>query len=316
MEDFDLSLIDRISNPSVVNDISPLRSMKAKKTDIEIAGFIEANINEGFIFLSFMDRLYSGVLNDLTEVEIYDDILKLRSSFSDYLSDSFSAIVAVDQNAAFPHHRAGNTKLCENSKLILLDTGAHYRCGTTDITRTFLMPHGVSDDELLDDYYRVLRANMALERAKFRCGSTGFQLDAIGRRILWDDNRDFEHGTGHGIGYLTNVHELPYRITKFSGHTKFFDRMVVSNEPGLYVRGNYGIRIETSLLSVLHENDFCSFENISFVPIPLYGNVGRYLDFSDVSRVVEYNRRCLEKVGAVRDFTLSRRLMALLLPDF
>ena len=221
----------------------------------------------------------------------------MRAENESFVEESFESIIGYKDNAAVVHYAPSNvgSKTISNQGLVLIDSGAHYKEGTTDITRTLAL--GRLTDEEKTDYTLVLKSHISLFLAKFKNKTTGARLDAIAKYPLWKEGRDFFHGTGHGVGYLLTVHEGPQRISQTS-NVEFVEGMFTSNEPGLYIAGSHGIRIESQTL-VRHAFDnefgkFLEFENMTFVPIDTRPIKLEMLTNEEINWINDYNAKCYE----------------------
>jgi Xaa-Pro aminopeptidase len=188
-----------------------------------------------------------------------------------FTEPSFPTIAGSGPNGAIVHYRAdeASNRILQKGELFLLDSGGQYRDGTTDITRTVIL--GTPTDEHKDRFTRVLKGHIAIATAVFPEGTAGSQLDALARHALWQVGLDYEHGTGHGVGQFLGVHEGPQRISKRGGDVALKVGMVVSNEPGYYKTGEYGIRIE-NLVTVVERTkgeskNYLGFESLTCAPI-------------------------------------------------
>lgn len=253
---------------AIVQDITdPCQLPKACKNEAEQQGAIAAHIRDGLAVTRFLCWLSSQHPAALTELEVAAKLESFRAQSPLYLEPSFNTISGSGPNGAIVHYRAdeaSNRKLDANS-LLLLDSGGQYADGTTDITRTVAIGH--PSDEMRDRFTRVLRGHIALARARFPVGTTGSQLDTLARHYLWEAGLDYDHGTGHGVGSYLSVHEGPQRISKRGGDAALALGMIVSNEPGYYKTGEYGIRIESLVLVREAGERFLRFDTLTLVPI-------------------------------------------------
>jgi Xaa-Pro aminopeptidase len=190
---------------------------------------------------------------------------------SSFVCESFSTISAFRDHGAIIHYKASelSNKKINKDGLYLIDTGAHYLDGTTDVTRTLLV--GKPDAEMINDYTLVLKGHIGIATAVFPKKTKGRDLDVLARIALWSEGKDYAHGTGHGVGFVLSVHEGPISISKLSG-TIIEPGMIISNEPGYYKTGHYGIRIENLELVLLKKikdlnQSFLCFENLTRVPL-------------------------------------------------
>ena len=216
---------------------------------------------------------------------------------------SFGSISAAGPNAALPHyHVATKTgrKLGIN-EIYLIDSGGQYRDGTTDVTRTIIV--GQPTPAMKKHYTLVLKGMIAVSVARFPVGTSGVQLDALARAALWQNGLDFDHGTGHGVGSFLSVHEGPARISK-AGHVPLEPGMILSNEPGFYLKGKYGIRIENLLLvkplskTAGGDRAMLSFETLTFAPIDKRLIDLDLLTKAEVHWLDDYHVQVLEKIGS------------------
>lgn len=226
----------------------PITAMKAVKNAAEIAGTRAAHLRDGASvvrFLAWLDQ--AAAAGDLTEIAAVEALEDFRAAGGDLRDVSFPTISGSGPNGAIVHYRVtGETdRTVRSSELFLVDSGAQYPDGTTDITRTVAI--GTPTPEMRDRYTRVLQGHVAISRAVFPKGTTGAQIDAFARAPLWRAGLDFDHGTGHGVGAFLSVHEGPQRIAK-TGTVALEPGMILSNEPGYYAAGRYGIRIENLIL--------------------------------------------------------------------
>jgi Xaa-Pro aminopeptidase len=200
-------------------------------------------------------------------MEISDRLLKLRAAHPMFAEPSFPTIAGSGPHGAIVHYRVSeeSNRALQQNELMLLDSGGQYPDGTTDITRT--MPVGTPSHEHKDRFTRVLKGHIAIATASFPDGTAGSQLDAMARQYLWQAGLDYDHGTGHGVGCFLGVHEGPQRISKRGGDAALKSGMIVSNEPGYYKTGEYGIRIENLVTVTRKEKTVLGFETLTCVPI-------------------------------------------------
>src|SRR4051795_6380593 len=256
-----------------VRGSDPIALLKAVKNTTEIKGTQTAHRRDAVAlarFLAFIDReAASGKLTEIDAVEALETFRRDTGALKDV---SFPTISGTGPNGAIVHYRVtrkSNRRIVPGD-LLLIDSGAQYEDGTTDVTRT--MAVGEPTDEMRDRFTRVLRGHIAIARAIFPDGATGAQLDTLARQYLWAAGVDFEHGTGHGVGSYLSVHEGPARISKL-GTAPLQRGMILSNEPGYYKTGAYGIRIENLVLVVAApvvegaEKKFEAFETLTLAPI-------------------------------------------------
>lgn len=260
-----------------VEQLNPCILMKAVKNDVEIENIKKAHVKDAVAHTKFMYWLKNTIGKEtITELSASDKLYNLRKEQEGFLWPSFDPISAFGSNAAMCHYSSSeetNVELKEGF-LYLSDTGGNYMEGSTDITRTYAV--GEISASLKRDFTNVLRGNLALSSAKFLYGCTGQNVDILARQYLWNDNLDYKHGTGHGVGYLLSIHETSARIS-WQGLNetawKLEHGMVVTNEPGIYVQDSHGIRLENELLvrrDVENEyGQFMHFEVLTLVPFDL-----------------------------------------------
>ena len=253
----------------VVRGTSPVPLMKAVKTEAEQEGFRKAMVRDGVAMVRFLKWLEENPQQ--TEVSVADKLEALRSEQPLYKGLSFDTIAGYEAHGAIVHYEAtAETDVpLEQKGFLLLDSGAQYQDGTTDITRTIAM--GPLTDEQKKVYTLVLKGHIDLQMLRFPDGATGTQLDAIARQPLWQHGLNFLHGTGHGVGSYLNVHEGPHQIRMEWKPAKLRAGMTVTDEPGIYLEGRFGVRIENTLLVVpageTECGEFLGFETLTLCPI-------------------------------------------------
>jgi Xaa-Pro aminopeptidase len=251
----------------------PVEKFKSVKNVNELAGFKISHLKDGLAFLKLFFWLEKNLKSkELTELKISEKLYQLRSLEETFICESFATISAFNDSGAIIHYKANkcSEKKIDTDGLYLIDSGAHYLEGTTDTTRTIKI--GNVSSEMIDNYTLVLKGHIAIATAIFPRGTKGRELDALARKALWSKGKDYAHGTGHGVGCLLSVHEGPISISKNSDCC-ISNGMVISNEPGYYKSGEYGIRIEN--LEVVtkkyfkNNENFLYFENLTKVPFEL-----------------------------------------------
>ncbi|WP_215745642.1 aminopeptidase P family protein [Gluconobacter sp. P1C6_b] len=258
---------------TVVDETDPCTLPKAIKNSTEQDGARKAHVLDGVAMARFLHSLtVSGIGQHETDLVTRLDGLRARSG--DYREQSFDAISAVGPNGAFPHYRAqvGHDRVLETGNVYLIDSGGQYPFGTTDITRTLWVGDQEPPANIREAFTRVLKGNIALSRIRFPSGTTGHRLDVLARAALWQVGMDYDHGTGHGIGSYLSVHEGPQNISPAPRPVALEAGMIVSNEPGYYEPGQYGIRIENLMLVRPSsfkgsKGPFLEFEILSYTPI-------------------------------------------------
>jgi Xaa-Pro aminopeptidase len=249
-----------IPNKQCVDSQNAITPLKACKNEAEMEGMRKAHIVDGAAMAYFMGWLEDAIVNQgrsVSEVEIDEVLTGYRAKQEGFVECSFPTIAGVGANAAIIHYRAKpDTELMKHldqSSPILIDSGGQYTYGTTDVTRTWSFQQQ-PDPEFIDYYTRVLKGNIGLDVMVFPENTPGFVLDVYARRWLWDIGADYGHGTGHGVGAALNVHEGPQSISPRWANKEVLKKgMVVSNEPGYYEDGNFGVRIE-NLLEIQYVN--------------------------------------------------------------
>ncbi|MCC8104246.1 MAG: aminopeptidase P family protein [Clostridiales bacterium] len=264
---------------TVLDQANPTRLPKAIKNPTEVENERIAHVKDGVALTKFICWLKTNVGNlPMTEMSAAEKLFALRSEQEHFMGNSFDPIISYGAHAAMNHYSATpETDIPIEAKgLLLADTGGHYLEGTTDTTRTIAM--GPVTDEQKLYFTAVLRGTLGLADAKFRYGTTGLNLDYLARGPLWELGKDFNHGTGHGVGYYLNVHEGPnsfhWKTTSSRrADTVFEEGMITSDEPGYYVEGGYGIRHENMIVCVKDKETefgpFMRFEHLTMVPFDL-----------------------------------------------
>ena len=256
----------------IIHRTQPSIEQKAVKGVPEQANLRNAMHRDGVALIRFLIWLETSLRNGsaVTEIDASRKLTEIRSKGENYISDSFRSIVGANAHGAIIHYSVSEESSIELTApgVFLVDSGAQYRDGTTDITRT--VPIGTAPEEARKDYTLVLKGHIALSRLRFPEGWSGRDIDAVARQPLWLNRRNYGHGTGHGVGYVLNVHEGPQRIAPSRGDYPLKPGMIVSNEPGIYREGMYGIRIE-NLLIVQEDQEtdfgtFLQFETVSICP--------------------------------------------------
>ncbi|EGV44475.1 aminopeptidase P family protein [Bizionia argentinensis JUB59] len=256
---------------TIIEKPVPGHVMKAIKNETEQEGFRTVMVRDGVAMVKFLHWLTHTVgKEDLDEYTIGKKLHGFRAEGKNFIGASFDSIVGYKGNGAIIHYSAkseGSAKVTNDSS-ILVDSGGQYLEGTTDITRTF--PLGDVSDEFKKDATLALQGMIQLSMVKFPKGTRGVQLDALARMPLWKEGKDFNHGTGHGVGSFLNVHEGPMSIRKDLNPNELQEGMVLSNEPGYYVEGKYGIRHENLILintwKTTEWNTFYEFETLTLCP--------------------------------------------------
>lgn len=281
---------------------SPITLLKSHKTPGEIASIRQAMIDDGIALVNAISQLHARLAQGetLTENGVAELFFEARRARPDFLELSFSTISAFAEHAALPHYNPqGRETPLKAPNLLLVDSGAHYRTGTTDITRMFAI--GEISDAQKRDVTLVLKAMIALSEAIVPEGTAGAQLDALARTSLWREGLDFGHGTGHGVGFVLNVHEGPFYVTPRASNTGALGLQignVFSNEPGLYREGQWGVRIENLLVAQPYQQTefgtFLKLETLTLCPIDLNTLEVSLLTTSEKQWLNQYHLRVRE----------------------
>lgn len=289
----------------IVSKANPSQLMKAIKNEIELENTRKAHLLDGIAVTKFMYWLKKNVGKiPMDEVSVSDYLQSLREQMEGYRDISFDTIAGYNANAAMMHYKAepDTAAKLEPQGMLLVDSGGHYDTGTTDITRTFVL--GPIPDIQKKHFTMVVKSNLNLANVKFLYGCNGISLDVICREPIWKENLDYQCGTGHGVGYLLNVHEGPnsFRWQYRPGFDNPFEAgMITTDEPGIYLQDQYGIRTENELICVKGEKNqygqFMGFENITYVPIDLDGIDKQYLNAEDVKQLNDYHKMVYEKIS-------------------
>lgn len=290
----------------IVDGMNPSQAFKAIKNDVEIENTKHAHLKDGIAVTKFMYWLkqnYGKIPMD--EISISHKVLEFRKQQDLFVETSFTSICAWNENAALMHYHASETEYSkiEGNGLLLIDSGGQYLDGTTDITRTYAL--GQLSDIQKKHYTMVLQGMLALQNASFLYGCTGQNLDILARQPMWSEDIDYQCGTGHGVGHFLNVHEGPHGIRpkpKFQGEGCVMEAgMVVTDEPGIYLEGQYGIRIENELLCVEgNENEygqFLHFDTLTLAPIDLDAIDATLLTYKEKKWLNDYHKQVYDQVS-------------------
>ncbi len=278
------------------SQIDPCQVMKAEKNLVELEGTKQAHLRDGVSMVKFLYWLENN-WQGKTEIDAAAKLYDFRKSNQNFFSESFGAIVGAGANAAIIHYRPTeltNQPLTEG--VLLIDSGAQYLDGTTDITRTIAI--GNPKQEIKDNFTYVLKAHIALSSSIFPVGTNGMSIDILSRRELWQKGLVYNHGTGHGVGHFLNVHEGPQNISSGGTHYPLKENMVLSIEPGFYQEGEYGIRIENLVYvapSVME--GFLRFVNLTYVPIDKNLINVELLDSSEINWLNNYHAEVYKKIS-------------------
>ena len=249
----------------ILNIGDPCYNLKSIKNSSEIKHMINAHIQDGVALTKFIYWIKKINKKKITEIQSQNKLEKFRKQNKSYLFPSFNTIAGAGSNGAIVHYRATNksNKTIKKNEIFLCDSGGQYKYGTTDVTRTICF----SDQKksIKNIFTKVLKGHIAVATSNLKKFNTGKKVDIRARKFLKKDGLDYAHGTGHGVGFFSNVHEGPQSITKIN-NVKLKEGMIVSNEPGYYKKGEYGIRIENLVFIKKIKNNLC-FENLTLAPI-------------------------------------------------
>ncbi len=299
-------VFDRLESAGAVihRAADPCQLPKARKNEVELAGTRAAHRRDGAALTRFLAWLAKEAPSGrLREIAASDRLEAIRREGEHFRDLSFSTISGAGSNGAIVHYRAtpATERTLAPGELYLLDSGAQYLDGTTDVTRTIAI--GAPSAEMKDRFTRVLKGHIALATTRFPAGTTGSQLDVLARHALWQAGLDFDHGTGHGVGSYLAVHEGPQRISKVPNTQALLPGMIVSNEPGYYKTGAYGIRIENLVVVVpctdlpQAEREMLAFETLTLAPIDLALVEPALMTTSEIAWLDAYHARVREIVA-------------------
>ena len=285
------------SGATIIEGQDPCLLPKAMKNAVELQGIADAHIRDGAAIVKLLHWLEQNA--SVTEMEISDRLRSFRAPHPLFVEPSFTTIAGSGPNGAIVHYRVtkeSNRKL-QQGELFLLDSGGQYPDGTTDITRTIAI--GTPRPEHKDRFTRVLKGHIALALIRFPQGTCGSQLDVLARQYLWQQGLDYDHGTGHGVGCFLGVHEGPQRISKRGGDAALQPGMILSNEPGYYKTGAYGIRIENLVKVVEKGERFLGFETLTCAPLDTRLIEPELLTAAEKNWLNDYHAWVLRSLGAL-----------------
>lgn len=300
-------------NNKYINFIkSPLSHIMSIKNKTEIKCLKNANLLDGIMMTKLIYKIKNELdfnNNIITEYDIKNlvDNLRYEIGGKNFICPSFETIVAYKENSAICHYTPTKekSKIIKNNSILLIDSGGNYLLGTTDITRTISLNKNNINQNIKKHYTYVLNAMLNMSMQIFKSGKTGYELDIIARLNLYNECLDFNHGTGHGIGFVTNVHEGPNRLSpttvKSYVDNIFYDGQVISDEPGLYFENQYGIRIENDLLIKKYKKnefgEFLNFEILTLCPYDMDLIDKNFLDRKIINYLNEYNDILYKKIS-------------------
>lgn len=296
------TLFKQVRTQEVVRASSPIPAMKAIKNEIEVEGFRRAMIRDGVALVKFLRWLQTAVAKGQeTEISVAEKLTALRAEQPLFRGISFDTIAGYEAHGAIVHYEATpeTDAPLKPHGFLLLDSGAQYQDGTTDITRTIAL--GELTGEQREVYTLVLKGHIQLELAKFPSGASGTQIDALAREAMWRKGFNFLHGTGHGVGSFLNVHEGPHQIRMEYRPAPLLPFMTVTDEPGLYLEGKFGVRIENILLIKPYMTtafgDFLQMEPLTLCPIDTAPIVREMLLGEEVEWLNGYHQYVFDKLS-------------------
>ncbi len=302
MSSTNYSLATAVPFEKVRSGVSPIASMKAVKNKVEQDGFRAAMLRDGVAVVKFLAWLKSAVeAGGQTEISLDERLTALRAEQPKFKGISFDTIVGYEAHGAIVHYEATpETDIpVQPHGLVLIDSGAQYLDGTTDITRTIAL--GELTEEQRRVYTLVLKGHIQLDMCRFPAGACGSQIDALARAPMWREGYNYMHGTGHGVGSYLNVHEGPHQIRMEWRPAPLQAGMTVTNEPGIYLEGKFGVRIENTLLIVPAEStafgDFLKFETLTLAPIDTAPIVLEMLSTEEREWLNNYHHRVYESLS-------------------
>ena len=287
----------------VIEAESPVKRMKTIKNDTEIAGFKQAMLKDGIAmvkFLYWLDKQLSEG-ETLTEISVSDELASLRAEQTLFRGLSFDTIAGYEAHGAIVHYESTpETDVpLRPEGLLLLDSGAQYLDGTTDLTRTIAL--GPVTEEQRKVYTLVLKGHIQLELCKFPSGTSGTQIDVLARKDMWRAGMNYLHGTGHGVGSYLNVHEGPHQIRMEWKPAPLVAGMTVTDEPGIYLAGKFGVRIENTLLVTYYNETefgkFLKFEPLTLCPIDKKPIIKEMMLPEEIEWLNQYHRRVFEQLS-------------------
>lgn len=294
-----LSLNEKLEK---INGIDFSSIMKAVKNETEIKNQRNAYLKDGVALVKFFNWIETNVEKmEITEISASNKLLDFRKAGKFYVEESFKTISAYGQNAALPHYTPSDLRpiKLEGKGLYLVDSGGQYFDGTTDITRTVALGELTEDEKL--HYTYTLKSHIQLMTFIFKEDTKCSSIDTVARKPLWEIGVDFNHGTGHGVGYFLYCHEGPQSIRRLYNDIDMVPGMITSNEPGIYIEGSHGVRIENIMLCIekfrTDFGKFYGFEPLSLCPIDVKPIIKELLTENEVKWLNEYHKECREKLS-------------------
>ena len=288
---------------NIIEILNITTNMKAIKNDIEIDNTEKAQIRDGVAMVKFIKWLKENIGKvEISEISASDKLESFRSHGENYRGLSFDTIAGHKDHGAMMHYFATEESnyILEDKGFLLVDSGAQYLDGTTDITRTFVLGDLTTEEK--EDFTLVLKGHINLAMAKFLKGTSGSNIDILARKPLWDKGIDYKCGTGHGVGFFLNVHEGPQSISQVPNKVALELGMITTNEPGIYRTGKHGIRTENTTLVVRDRvseefGEFYKFKTISYCPIDIEGINVEILSVDEILWLNEYHKMVFDKLA-------------------
>lgn len=290
-------------NVRKIEELNITTMLKAVKNETEIKSLKNCQLKDGVAMVKFIKWIKESIgKEEITELTLADKLFKIRSKGELFIEESFGTIAGYKEHAAMMHYSATEESAykLEKEGILLVDSGAQYLDGTTDITRSIIL--GKLNEEEKRDFTLVLKAHINLMKAKFLKGTTGSNIDIMSRRVLWEEGIDYKCGTGHGVGFCLSVHEGPHRISTVPNKISLEPGMIITNEPGIYREGKHGIRTENIMTVVKDEKndefgEFYRFETMSYCPIDLDGIDVELLNEGERDWLNNYHKETYDKIS-------------------
>lgn len=297
------ALLNALSSGVVkVENNNPVALIKSMKSDEELANMHNSQVRDGVAMVKFIKWLEEAVpKGEASELKVEEMLRHFRSEQDRFVSESFNTIAGYKEHGAMMHYAAteASNYTLESEGFFLFDSGGNYLDGTTDITRTVAL--GPITDQMKKDFTLTLKSHIALSKLRFLSGATGSKIEMIARQPMWAEGLDYKCGTGHGVGYFMNVHEGPQTMKMDPNFVKLQPGMILTNEPGVYREGQYGIRIENTLVikkDIETEfGQFLNFETISYCPIDTKPVVKEILAEDEVKWLNDYHQMVFDKLS-------------------
>lgn len=308
------NLFDSINKKvNKIQYINLIAIMKSIKNETEIQNIRNSYIKDGVALVQLFKWVKENV-NNITEIDVVKKAEEFRRNQPLYMGPSFDSISAYRENAAMMHYNPynqGTAMYLKGRGFFLLDSGGHYLNGTTDITRTIVLGELTEEEKI--DFTLVLKAVIALSTTKFLYGATGSNLDVLARKPLWEYGIDYKCGTGHGVGFFSNIHEQPQRFSQVPNNIKLEKGMTITIEPGVYKEGKHGIRTENTVLVREDEKNefgqFMYFENLCYVPIDTKGILTEMLTEFEKKWLNNYHQKVFTALSSYLDESCTEWLL-------